>query len=95
MDSNGPKNHVLDGVQIPMERGNFDRERGGPSKSTGVQNAIHMCGGDSLLSNYFDHLFLQAVKIRSQNIYAGRDRFVKTETGFRLVSLKLCALLQF
>jgi len=26
----GSRNHVLDGVQIPMGRGNFERRRGGP-----------------------------------------------------------------
>jgi len=25
-----PRKHVLDGVQIPHARGNFERERGGP-----------------------------------------------------------------
>jgi len=26
----GPRNHVLDGIQIPAKRGNFEAERGVP-----------------------------------------------------------------
>jgi len=36
VDLSGPRNHVLDGVNIPMQRGNFEEKMGGPLYSTGT-----------------------------------------------------------
>ena len=50
----GPRNHVLNGVQIPMGRGNFEGRKGRPIvKYREYCHVRRRCG---LLSNYFHHL---------------------------------------
>jgi len=55
----GPRNRVLDGVQIPHGKGQFLGGKGWPIVKYREYHPIHVWWRCSLLSNYFDNLFYQ------------------------------------